>query len=565
MSTTVAELLVKSLAEVGVRQVFGIVGDALNPFTEAIRRQDVVEWVGVRHEEGAALAAAGQAKLTGRLGVCCGTTGPGGNHLVAGLYEAAKDHAPVLAISGDVPLEKHGTNSSQENAPNLLFRDVAVYTQMIASGEQAPGVFQQAIAHAYGARGVGHVNIPPDIFRAPVKVDLPSLATLRPRPEVAPSDADVEAAARLIGEVETVAILCGNGCRGASAELIALAEHLKAPLVHTYRAKDMLSYDHPHWVGGLGVIGGKAGLQAVNDAELLIMLGTDYPYPEFLPKHGRVIQVDERAFALGRRTSVELGVVGSVAPMLRMLLPRLARRSDGTFLEKVNGVRREWDRMLAAKADPTRSRDKLHPQAVARLLGEHARDDAIFVNDTGEVTLWAANWVRQRGSQRMVGSFNNAAVGTALGMANGIQVLDRARQVIVQVGDGGFTMLAGEFMTAVEHGLAVKVVVYDNAGWGLVHVEMEGAGFPAMGGAVFPNMDFAAYANACGADGFACENPHMLDETIRGFLAAPGPAILHAKVEPGELPTMPHIDVSQAVKFGVAKVKEGLLALSSRE
>jgi len=561
MARTVAELLVETLAAVGVRQVFGIVGDALNPFTEAIRRQDTVEWVGVRHEEGAALAAAGQAKLTGRLGVCCGTTGPGGNHLVAGLYEAAKDHAPVLAISGDVPLAGRGTDGLQENAPNLLFRDVALYTQMIASGEQAPAVLHEAIAHAYGAKGVAHVNIPPDIFGAKVKEEVPSLATLRPKPDVAPAEEDVDAAAKLIEGAASVAIFCGAGSRGAAPELERLAGRLRAPIVHSYRAKDLLPYDHPHWIGGLGMIGGKAGLEAVSEAELLLMLGTDYPYPEYLPKHGRVIQVDERPFALGRRTAVALGVVGSVRPAVSMLLGRLKPRGDEAFLAWIEEIRRDWDEMLDRKADPARSRDRIHPQAVARLLSDLARDDAVFVNDTGEVTLWAANWARQRGRQRIIGSFNNAAVGTAVAMANGVQALDRRRQVIVQTGDGGFTMLAGEFMTAVEHRLPVKVAVYDNSGWGLVHIEMEAAGMPAMEGAGFPNMNFAAFAEACGAKGFSAEDPAALEETVRAFLAAEGPAILHAKVDPDELPAMPHIEPGQALRFGIAKAKEALLAI----
>lgn len=556
MAKTVAELLVDTLAAVGVRQVFGIVGDALNPFTDAIRRQKTIEWIGVRHEEGAALAAAGQAKLTGRLGVCCGTTGPGGTHLVAGLYEAAKDHAPVLAISGDVPLSKRGTDGLQENAPNLLFRDVALYTQMVASGDQAAGVFQQAIAHAYGARGVAHINIPPDVFSMTAGGEVASVATLRPRPEVAPAGDDIEGASRLIGEAESVAVLCGVGCRGAVHELVQLAERLHAPLVHTYRAKDLLPYDHPFWIGGLGVVGSKAGLQAVTDADLLLMLGTDYPYPEYLPSHGRVVQVDERAFALGRRTSVAMGIVGSVRPTLSALLAGLRHREESELIMRVGETRRRWEKMLTTKADPGRSDGKIHPQAVARLVSDHARDDAVFVNDTGEVTLWAANWTRQRAGQRIVGSFNNAAVGTAVGMANGVQLLNRHGQVIVQVGDGGFTMLAGELMTAVEHRLPLKIVVYDNAGWGLVHLEMEGAGLPASSGAGFPNMDFAAYAQACGAACFTAHQPSSLESTIRAFLEVSGPAVLHAKVDPGELPVMPHFDIAQAVRFGIAKVRE---------
>ena len=565
MSQTVAELLVDTLARIGVRQIFGIVGDALNPFTDAIRRDGRIAWIGVRHEEGAALAAAGQAKLTGQLGVCCGTTGPGGNHLVAGLYEARKDHAPVLAISGGVPSELRGTDYLQEDDPVALFRDVSVYSQLVGAAAQAPAVFHQAIAEAYGSRGVAHLSIPPDVFAAKAPGPVPSLATLRPRPEVAPAEADVAAARALIADAGTIAIFCGHGCHGARAELVQMSDRLQAPLLHTYRAKDIMPHDDPRWIGGVGLIGGRPGVDALHDADLLLMLGTDYPYVDFLPKKGHVIQVDERAYALGRRTPIALGVVGSVRPALAMLLEGLPQRSDTGFLDKVAQARTEWNAMLDAKADPARSGDLIHPQAVARIVSDHAADDAVFVTDTGEVTLWAGNWTRQRGRQRICGSFNNAAVGTGLGLANGIQALDPARQVILHVGDGGMTMLLGEFMTAVEHKLPVKVVVYDNAGWGLVHLEMEGAGVPAAKGAAFPNPDFAAFARACGAEGFTARRPDRLAETVRDFLASPGPAILHAVIDPAEIPTMPHIEPGQAWKFGIAKVKEALVGLTGGE
>ena len=564
MAKTVAELLVDTLAQIGVRQIFGIVGDALNPFTDALRRDGRIEWVGVRHEEGAALAAAGQAKLTGKLGVCCGTTGPGGNHLVAGLYEARKDHAPVLAISGHVPSKLRGTDYLQEDNPVALFDDVAVYSQLVASAAQAPAVFQQAIAEAYGARGVAHLSVPPDIFAAKAPGPVPSIATLRPRPEVAPAEVDVDAALKLIEDAKTIAVFCGHGCHGAKAELTALAERLHAPLMHTYRGKDIMPFDDPHWIGGVGLIGGKPGVDALHDADLMLMLGTDYPYSEFLPKKGKVVQIDERAFALGRRAPIELGVVGSVRPALAMLLGKLKQRSDRSFLDKVCEARADWNAMLDKKADFARSGKLIHPQAVARLVSDHAHDNAVFVTDTGEVTLWAANWTRQRAGQRHCGSFNNAAVGTGLGIANGIQALDRDRQVILHVGDGGMVMLLGEFMTSVEHKLPIKAVVYDNAGWGLVHLEMEGAGNPAAKGAAFVNPDFAAFARACNAQGFTARDPATLDATIREFLATPGPAILHAFVDPAEIPTMPHIEIGEAWKFGIAKVKEAIGAVHGR-
>jgi pyruvate dehydrogenase (quinone) len=564
MSQTVAELLVETLSAIGVRQVFGIVGDALNPFTDAIRRQDQLAWLGVRHEEGAALAAAGQAKLTGRLGVCCGTTGPGGNHLVAGLYEARKDHAPVLAITGGVPSAKRGTDFLQEDDAVALFRDVAVYSEQIASPDQAASVIHQAIAEAYGSKGVAHISIPPDVFAAKVSGPVPSIATLRPRPEVSPARADIAEAARMIGEAGSVAVFAGFGCRGAADELAALSDRLKAPLMHSFRGKDIMPYGDPRWMGGVGLIGGRPGVDALREADLVLLLGTDYPYSEFLPTSGNVIQIDERPVALGRRTSVALGIVGSVRPAIAMLLDELAPKTDASFFDAVAADRRAWDDMLDAKADPARSADKIHPQAVARTLSDLAASDAIWVTDTGEVTLWAANWFRQSGGQQITGSFNNAAVGTGLGIANGVQALDTGRQVILHAGDGGFTMLLGEFMTAVEHRLPIKVVVYDNSGWGLVHLEMEGAGNPAASGASFPNLDFAAYARACGAQGFTAKTPAELAQAARSLLAADGPAILHVVVDPAEIPAMPHIEPGQAARFGIAKIKEAVLALAGK-
>lgn len=560
MAQNVAEVLIDTLARIGVRQIFGVVGDALNPLTDAIRRQKVIQWVGVRHEEGAALAAAGQAKLTGQLGVCCGTTGPGGNHLVAGLYEARKDHAPVLAISGGVPAAKRGIDYLQEDTPDLLFRDVAIYTQTVAKPEQAGPVFHQAIAEAYGERGVAHINLPPDVLGAKAPTKVPSLAALRPRPEVAPIEADLDAAARLIDEAQSIAIFAGDGCRNAASEVLALADRLKAPVAHTFRAKDMVAYDDPRWIGGVGLIGGAPGVDALQDADLTLMLGSDYPYSEFLPSKGKVIQIDERAFALGRRTEIELGIVGSVRPALAALLEKVEAKGDEGFFEKVTKARRRWNGMLDERADLGRSKDVIHPPALARIVSDHAAPDAVFVVDTGEVTLWSGNWIRQTGRQRIIASFNNAAVGTALGQANGIQALDRSRQVIALCGDGGFTMLLGEFMTAVEHRLPIKVVVFNNGEWGLVHLEMEGAGLPAFKGSEFPNMDFAAFARACGAEGYAARTPEELEPAIRQLLVSRGPAILDVKIDAGELPAMPHIKLDQIWKFGLARVREAVLS-----
>jgi pyruvate dehydrogenase (quinone) len=562
MSRTVSELLVDVLEKTGVRHIFGLIGDSLNPLADAVRRSKI-EWVGVRHEEGAALAAAGQAKLTGGLGVCAGTTGPGSNHLVAGLYEACRDHAPVLALSGDMPRKMQGTDFIQTTAPDLLFRDVSLYTETISTAAQAPGVIHQAIAAAYAGPGVAHLTLPQDVLSAKADGAPFSVATLRPRSEFTASESDVAEIARRIDRAGNVVIMCGAGCRGAAAELRALSDRLKAPLVHSVRGKELMAYDDPHWMGGLGMIGTKAVYNAVHRCDLLLMVGTDYPYSNFLPAKGAVIQIDERAQVLGRRAPTMLGVTGSARPTLKLLVDKVAARTDTRFWDKVTHERAKWDEMLTRQADIRRSEDRIHPQAVARGVSDLARPDAIFVFDTGLNTLWSANWIRQTGSQRIIGSFNNAAVGTALAQANGVQALDRSRQVIALAGDGGFNMLMGEFMTSVHHKLPVKVIVYNNSALGLITLEAESVGLVPFREAIeFPNPDFAALARACGGHGFMARKPSDLMAAISEALAIDGPAIVDATVAADEMPNMPHVELEQVGQYAVAKIKEAVLAVT---
>jgi pyruvate dehydrogenase (quinone) len=564
MSKTVADVLVGVLEQVGVKQIFALIGDSLNSLADAVRSSSI-EWIGVRHEEGAALAASGQAKLTGRLAVCAGTTGPGSTHLVAGLYEAARDHAPVLALSGDMPRKMQGVDYFQTTKPDLLFRDVSLYTETIISPEQAPTVIHQAIAAAYAGRGVAHLTLPQDVIGAKAAADVSSVATLKPRQEIAARDEDIAEIARRVDQARRVVIMAGAGCRGAGEELRVLSDRLKAPLIHSVKGKDIMAYDDPHWMGGIGMIGTKAVYHAVMDCDLLLMVGTDYPYSEFLPRKGTIVQVDERQQVLGRRAPTVFGVVGSALPTLKSLLDRVAPKNDTSFWDWVSEERRKWDEKLDEQADLARSKDRIHPQAVARTVGNLAKRDAVFVFDTGLNTLWSGNWIRQSGSQRIIGSFNNGAVGTALGQANGIQALDRTRQVIALAGDGGFNMLMGEFLTAVHHKLPVKVVVYNNSAFGLIRLEAESIGVPAFEKAIqFPNPDFAAFARACGGHGFTASKPGELTAAISEAFAADGPAIVDAVVAGDEIPNVPHIDLDKVEHFALAKIKEAVLAVTGR-
>jgi thiamine pyrophosphate-dependent acetolactate synthase large subunit-like protein len=557
-------MLVGVLEQIGVRQIFGLIGDSLNPLGDAVRRSKI-EWIGVRHEEGAALAAAGQAKLTGRLGVCAGTTGPGSTHLVAGLYEAARDHAPVLALSGDMPTRLRGIDYVQTTEPNLLFRDACLYTETVSSPAQAPTVIHQAISAAYAGRGVAHLTLPQDVISAKADGEIASVATLRPLPEFAASPADVSLIARKIDAAVNVVIMCGGGCHGAADELRALSDRLKAPLIHSVKGKDIMPFDDPRWMGGIGMIGTRAVYNAIMQCDLLLMLGTDYPYSEFLPHKGVVIQVDERPVALGRRAPTALGVIGSVRPTVKLLLEKVAAKSDGNFFERVASERRKWDAMLDRQANPDRSRDRIHPQAVARAVSDVAKPDAVFIIDTGLNTLWSGNWLRQSGSQRILGSFNNCAVGTALAQANGIQVLDRSRQVIALCGDGGFNMLMCEFLTAVHHKLPVKAIVYNNSSLGLIVLEAEGVGLPPFREAIeFPNPDFSALARACGGHGFKASQPNELRATIAEAFAVAGPVIVDCVVAADEMPNVPHIELDLATHYAKAKIKEAVSAVTGR-
>lgn len=561
MSRTVAQMIVEVLEQVGVKQIFGLIGDSLNPLADAVRRSNI-EWIGVRHEEGAALAAAGQAQLTGRLAVCAGTTGPGSNHLVAGLYEANRNHAPVLALSGEMSRRLKGIEFVQSTEPDLLFRDVSLYTQTISSAAQAASVVHQAIATAYAGPGVAHLTLPQDVLSEAAHGEPTSLATLRPRNEVSPLEAEVDELARRINEAHSVVAMCGFGCHGAADLVRQLSDRLKAPLIHTMRGKDILPYDDPRWMGGLGMIGTRPVYSAVQHGDLLLMLGTDYPYSNFLPAHGNVVQVDERAAALGRRTQTSYAIVGSVRPTLELLLTKLKPKNDSTFFDRVKNERAKWDGMLDQQANLSRSQHKIHPQAVARTVSDLAKQDAVFVLDTGLNTLWSGNWIRQSGGQRIVGSFNNAACGTALGQANGIQALDRGRQVIVLTGDGGFNMLMSEFMTAVHHKLPVKVVIFNNAALGLITLEAESVGIVPFREAIeFPNPDFVALAQACGAKGFSAKTPENLLPAIVEALSCEGPAIVDCLVASDEMPNIPHLEFEQVRGYAMAKIREAIAAV----
>jgi pyruvate dehydrogenase (quinone) len=568
MSRTVAQVLIDGIAQLGVRQVFGVVGDALNPLTDAIRHEDGLEWVGCRHEEAAAFAAGAQSQLTGTLGVCMGTVGPGSVHLLNGLYDAAKSGAPVLAIAGQVPLADAHTDYFQEVDNDLLFRDVAVYRATITSPEQLPGLLEVAVRTAVARKGVAVLTVPGDIGdrRVPEgRTPRFSLAEAATRPD----EPALREAAGLLDDAERVTLLVGRGARGARDDVLRLADRLAAPMVLTLKAKEGFEEDNPFEVGQTGLIGNPAAADAMEQADALLLLGTDFPYKEWYPQGKKIVQVDVAAEHIGRRAHADVGLVGDVGPTVRALEGHLRERDERGHLEKARKEFLSWQESQHRLTDPGHdrglrgrmrsaldNRDHLiRPEAVAAAVDEVAADDAVFTSDTGMATVWLSRFVRMRGSRRLLGSYNLGSMANAMPQALGAQFLDTDRQVVAFCGDGGLSMLLGDLITLRTYDLPVKLVVFDNRRLGMVKLEQEQAGLPEFGTAL-ANPDFAAVATAMGITGIRVTDPDDLHDAVRRALAADGPVLLDVLTNPDEVSLPPEPTVGQGWGFAVAKAKE---------
>jgi pyruvate dehydrogenase (quinone) len=571
VSKTVSDAIVEAIVGQGVRQVFGVVGDALNSFTDAIRRADGIDWVGVRHEEVGAFAAGAQAQLAGSLGVCAGTVGPGAIHMLNGLYDAAKSHAPVLAIAGQVPLSEVGGDYFQEVDNDALFRNVALFTHTITSTEQVPRVVNRAIEMARNGRGVAVLSLPGDVGSFTVDTDLAGPSIAVSGVAIAPDPGVVSRLAALLSASTKTTILAGLGSRGARSELIGLADRLKAPIVATLKAKEFLDWDNPFNVGQSGLIGNPAAADALRDADVLLMVGTDFPYREYYPTSATVIQIDDAAGHIGRRTSVDLGVVGDARQTLRLVLPQVKANDDRGFLDKIVSHHQSWTERQQRLVDPSYDSTPLgkaqrladnrahliRPEAVASIVNELAAEDAIFTTDTGMSTVWLARFIQFREGQRLLGSFNLGSMANAMPQALGAQALYRDRQVIAFCGDGGLTMLLGDLLTLATLRLPVKLIVFDNRRLGMVKLEMEQAGLPEFG-TVLDNPDLAAVATSLGLDGLRIEHPDELRAGLMHAFAADGPVLVDILTNPDEIALPPHPTAADAWGFAIAKIKEAI-------
>lgn len=554
---TVAEALVDELVEAGVTRLYGLVGDSLNPVSDALRRDGRIRFIHVRHEEAAAFAAGAEAQLSGKLVACAGTSGPGHLHLINGLYDAHRSYAPVLAIASHIPGPTIGTRYFQETHPDQLFNECSYCNELISSPSQMPQVLRRAMQTAVSRRGVGVVALPGDVAAMEMEQE-PARGVVPPPPASAAHPEDVRLLAGMINEAHKVTLYCGSGCRGARKEVMALAEKIKAPIGHAWRGKQWIEPENPYDVGMTGLIGFGGAHEAMEKCDLLVLLGTDMPYTAWYPQKPRIAQVDIRGEHLGSRTRIDLGVIGDVGETLRALLPLVNAREDGRHLDEAVARLKKSREHLDAYAGHVAEEDKPHPEHLTAAIDAHASDEAIFTVDTGLNDVWAARYITAKPERNLIGSFNHGSMACALPMSIGAQLLYPERQVIALCGDGGLTMLMGELLTLVQYRLPVKVIVYNNGALGFINLEMRTAGYPEFQ-TDMRNPDFARMAEVIGMSGFRIEKGGDVDAVIKTALATPGPVLVDVLTDPAALPLPPAISAGEAKGFALGLGKLALM------
>jgi pyruvate dehydrogenase (quinone) len=548
MTATVAEVMVATLKSSGVRRVYGLPGDSLNGFTDALRRDGEIAWAHVRHEEAAGFAAAAEAALTGELAVCAGSCGPGNLHLINGLFDANRSRVPVLAIAAQIPAEEIGSGYFQETHPDRLFAECSVYCELVSVPEQLPRVLETAMRAALARGGVAVVVVPGEVFLADAPIGRSPHPIRATSPVVRPNEESLAAAAQVLNNAGAVTILAGAGCAGAHDQLIALAEALKAPVVHAFRGKEFVEHDNPYDVGMTGLIGFSSGYRAMEHCDTLVMLGTDFPYRPFLPEGVPVIQVDVRGEQIGKRLSVQVPLVGTVKDTADALLPLLKPKTDSAHLDRMTKHYRRARARLDRLAKPGRDGGPLHPQYIAATIDKLAAADAVFTADVGTPCIWTARYVHMNGTRRLIGSFNHGSMANALSHAIGAQASHPGRQVIALAGDGGLAMLLGELLTLRQQQLPVKIVVFNNGALSFVELEMKAAGIPTFG-TDLADPDFTGIARAAGLFGVRVEKASELEDALRAAFDHDGPALVDVRTARQELALPPKLAYGQIKGF----------------
>jgi pyruvate dehydrogenase (quinone) len=547
---TVAALLVDVLAEAGVERIYGVPGDSLNGITDSIRVRQDISWIGVRHEEAAAFAAGAEAHLTGKLTVCAGSCGPGNMHLINGLYDCQRSRVPVLAIAAQIPSKEIGSGYFQETDPKHLFAQCSHYCELVSEPEQMPRVLEIAMQTAISKRGVAVIAIPGDVALKHAVADGPRLHFQEPTPVVCPSAEELNLLADLLNRSNKITILGGAGCAGAHDELIELASKLQAPIVHALRGKEFIEYDNPFDVGMTGLLGFSSGYVAIMNSEVLLMIGTDFPYQEFFPKDATIVQIDLRGEQLGRRTKLDFGFVGDTKTTLRALLPKLEQNQHQQHVKDSLEHYRKARKGLDDLATGNSNQRPIHPQYVASVLNQLAAEDAVFSCDVGTPTIWAARYLTMNGKRRLLGSFNHGSMANALPQAIGVQASHPGRQVITMSGDGGFSMLMGDVLTLKQHELPVKLIVFKNDALAFVELEMKANGFLNFATDLH-SPDFTKIAEGAGLLGLRAETPDEVEPAIAQALKHDGPALVEVQVARQELSMPPTIFYEQAKGFSL--------------
>ena len=553
MTRSAADFMAESLAQAGVTRIYGVVGDSLNGFTDALRRRKSIEWLHMRHEEGAAFAAGAEAHLTGKLAVCAGSCGPGNLHLINGLFDCQRSGVPVLAIAAHIPSTEIGIDYFQATHPESLFKDCSHYVELVSNPGQLPQILSRAIRVAVAKRGVAVVVIPGDVALRDISAAVPKWL-VPVAPTVFPNEKEVEHLASLLNDSARVTMFCGAGCAGAHAEVMALAKRLKAPIVHTLRGKEHIEYDNPHDVGMTGLVGFASGYKAMKNCDTLLILGADFPYRQFFPEDATIAQIDTRPEALGNRCSLDLGVLGAVKETIGALLPALAEKTDTSHLDDALADYKKARRDLDALAESSPNSKQIHPQYVTKLVSELAADDAIFTCDVGTPIGWTARYLKVNGKRRIVGSFNHGSMANAMLHAIGAQAAFPKRQVVSFSGDGGFSMMMGDFITLIQLQLPVKIILLNNGTLGFVEMEMKAGGFLDTG-CDLKNPNFAAMAEAMGIKGLRVEKPQDLRAAVTDALNHDGPALVDVVSARQELIMPPTTTIHEARHFGMFMMK----------
>lgn len=542
MEETASAQLVDIMAKAGIRRIYGMAGDSLTPVMEALQQDGRIRWVHVRHEETAAFAAGAEAQLTGMTAACCGSCGPGNVHLVNGLYDAHRSHAPVLAIASHIPVRFIGSCYFQETHPTRLFEDCTAYRELVSAPAQLPSVACAALRAAQARRDVGMIVLPGDVAAKEARGLLPDIPPRKsPHTALSAPPPLIAAMADIINAAPRVSFLCGAGCAASRQDIINLAVQIQAPIAYTLRAKDFMEYDNPCAVGMTGLLGWGAAPQAVLESDLLILWGTDFPYQDFLPDTGAVIQVDTDAEALGRRVPLALGVHADAGQVARALLPLISLNRDGDFLTAAKERHNRYVHSLFSYIHQVNEAAPLRPEYLTRLISDYAEPDAVFCVDTGTPVIWAARYLQGSENRRIIGSFRHGSMACGLAMAIGAKSAYPTRQVIALCGDGGLSMLPGDILTLLQEGLAVKILVYNNSSLEMVAMEQEAAGKERMGTQLHPT-DFASMAQGMGIAGIRLRRPEDAISAVKAWLAAKGPALLDATVDTHALPQPPDME-----------------------